>query len=165
MAIREFETREQWVWGLTRRRSASPLRFWWGYDWWSYDWWSCGRWWWCYRWFVGLVGGTGLCILPGRRQMRDGLPTTLGDWEGLFQQSPFTIGVCDIACTWRYLTQGLHCVAISRAKRPRLPMDGGSEGAGLFDGVLPSYRQISVVHELRGVILLNHELLWPTFCC
>ena len=160
MAIREFETREQWVWGLTRRRSASPLRFWWGYDWWgydwwSYDWWSCGRWWWCYRWFVGLVWGTGLCISSGRRQMRDGLPTSLGDREGLFQQSPFTIGVCDIACARRDLTKGLHSVVVSRAKRPRLPMDGGSEGAGLFDGVLPSNAQVAVVPEFRTIVLAD----------
>ena len=87
--------------------------------------------------------------------MRDGLPTSLGDWEGLFQQSPFTIGVGDIACTWRYLTQGLHRVAVSGAERPRLPMDGGSESAGLFDGVLPSNAQVAVVPEFRTIVLAN----------
>ena len=52
---------------------------------------------------MGLIGGAGLPILSGGGQMRDGLPTTLGNWEGLLQQSLFPSGVCDIACTWRDL--------------------------------------------------------------
>ena len=114
---------------------------------------------------MGLIGGAGLRILSGGCQMRDGLPTTLGNWEGLLQQSLFPSGVCEIACTWRNLAQGLHSVAVSRPERTRLPVNGGSEGASLFDGVLPSNAQISVVHEFDTVILFYHELLYAPFCC
>ena len=104
---------------------------------------------------MGLIGGAGLRILSGGGQMRDGLPTTLENWQGLFQQSLFPSGVCDIACTWRDLAQGLHRLAVSRPERTRLPVNGGSEGTSLFDGVLPSNAQVAVVPEFGTVVLFD----------